>query len=216
MTGQDAMNLVMARLAGRSNATLRTDLLTEMNQVQSVTLEQGEILPWFLITTDATLALTIATRALSLPSNFLRELEEDTLVEIQDSTGVWNSMTKRTYEENRKQYDDADTSDLPRYYSIVGSEILVFPLPTVASPVRLRYFASQDVVADTATSTTNGWLAHASDLLIAETVLIGSSQYLYEDADKILIRQGAVQRARTRLHNANVAREEANMNRTMG
>lgn len=216
MTGAQAMDLVMARLGGRSNTALRASLLVEMNQLQAQTLEQGEVLPWFLITTNSSLVLTVGNRALSLPTGFLRELEEDTLIEIQDSTGEWNSMEKKEYEYNRVQYADSDTSELPRFYSLVGTEILTFPKPTVASPVRLRYFGAQPVVADTSATPTNQWLLQASDLLIAETVLIGASQYVYEDADKVLARQAFVTKARTRLHNANTARMEANMNRTMG
>lgn len=216
MTGTQALDLVMARLGGRTNPTLRANMLLEMNQVQSHQLEEGDLLPWFLITVNAVLVLVVGDRNLALPADFLRELEEDCLIEIQDSTGAWQGMTKRDYEYNRVQYDDSDTSELPRYYSIVGSNIMVFPKPTVASPVRLRYFGAQPAVADTADVPTNQWLLHASDLLVAEAVLIGASQYVYEDADKIMTRQAMVASAKKRLSDSNTARQEANMNRTMG
>lgn len=216
MTGAEALNMVMARLAGRINTTLRANLLLEMNRLQAQDLEQGDLLPWFLIKVKSDLALTPGDRALAVPTDFLRELEEDVLIEIQDSTGVWNSMTKRTYEDNLVQYDDADTSELPRYYSLVGAQLLTFPIPTVASAVRLRYFAAQPAVADTGTTPTNQWLLQASDLLIAETCVIAASLYVREDADKVMMFQAFAAKARKRINDSNVARAEANLNRTMG
>lgn len=214
MTGAQALNLLMARLGNRTNTTLRANCLLEMNLVQSATLEGGPLLPWFLITTDATLALSVGVRELTLPTNFLRELDEGGRIEIKNSDLEWKTMTKGEYQELLVHWEEETTSELPLDYALLGTQIAVFPLPEVASPIRMRYLGTGATIADDAVETV--WLKYAADLVIAETGIIVASKHVREDPQKVKEFRDDRDKAYARLLAANTARAEANLNRRMG
>lgn len=214
MTGAQALTMLMARLGGRTNAALRALLLLEMQQVQKVTLEGGAFLPWFLITSTETTQLTANTRAVNLPSDFLREVEEDGSVWIKDSSNDWQKMTKADDASLQDRYLDDETDSLPLYYSIVGNQLLTYPISTVASYLRIRYYATDTVLDDNAVET--DWLKYASDLVIGETGLVAASLYVRDDPTKVAEFKLMRDMAFARLYKFATARAEANRSARMG
>lgn len=214
MTGAQTLTMLMGRLGGRTNASLRALLLLEMQQVQKVTLEGAAFLPWFLITSTETTQLTANVRAVNLPSDFLREVEEDGSVWIKDSSNDWQKMTKKDDSSLQDRYLDDETDSLPLYYSIVGTQLLTYPISTVASYLRIRYYATDTVLDDNAVET--DWLKYASDLVIAETGVIAASKYVRDDPTKVAEFQSDRDKAFARLYKFATARAEASRDARMG
>lgn len=213
MTGAEALTMLMARLGGRTNTTLRANILLEMKQTQK-RLERGPFLPWFLITDDDSLTLTANSRIRALPTNFLRELDEEGLVEIQDEDDEWVSCTKEDYDYLYGKYGSDETSELPLEYALVGSDLHFFPIPEVASPIRLSYYGAATDIADD--SSEPAWLKYAADWIMGETGIIVASLHVREDADVVGYFTSLAKAGRDAVYAAHIARQEANTNRNMG
>lgn len=212
MTGQHVLDMLMARLGNRTEAALRANVLLEMIQFQAITMEKGPYLPFFLLVNEEPLTVTADVRAVALPSDFLRELEEDSLF-ILDDNSVPQPMVKGSYDELAAHHGlDAD-STLPLDYCIRGTDILLFPKSSVARTLQLSYFASDAVPADTTTE--NLWLKYASDLLLAGTGEIVAGQYL-QNSELSVIFAGQKMAAQDRLVRDDTARQEAARSREMG
>lgn len=212
MTGAQALNMLMARL-NRSNATLRANALLEMILYQQTVLEKGEIMPDFLVVRDASVTLTAANRRFTLPSDFLRELDEDETLWILDDDSVYNPMVKMGYFDGLDKWGSAATGSLPLDYSLEGLYGYTFPVPTVNRTLKMAYYGTGGTIADGATETV--WLKHASDLLIGGTGTIVNTLYV-KDNDAAVYFAALETRARLRLLHEQTARQEAGRNRRMG
>lgn len=214
MTGAQILDLLMSRLGGRTATDLRALLLIELNLAQSVTFEQGSFLPWFL-DTMGTVTVTAGDRSSDMPVDFLREMDENPLVEILDSDGNYQPMTKGDYEEIRAHWGDDATGTLPQDYALLGNTMQLFPKPTVSTTIRIWYKASQPAIADAATET-SAWLVHASDLLLGDVGVIAATTHIRDDADRAMMFQTIKDKAWARIISANTARQEVGRSRRMG
>src|SRR4051812_12445479 len=118
MTPNKILDLLMVQLGNLTDATVRSNILLEMNLQQDV-LEGGPFKPWFLISTEQQLNVVASTRDILLPTGFLREIDELKLFII-DSSGNYQSMTKKDYYQLEDEWGLAATGVLPREYAIVG------------------------------------------------------------------------------------------------
>lgn len=213
MTGERFLDLLMGRLGGRTEATFRATCLLEAQQAQETVLEGDAFLPWFLIKQDPNLALAVATREVAIPADFIREVEDDDALVVVDGEGIEHELEKKSLEELRGHWTPEATASVPKNYTLVGGNFLVFPLPEEALQVKARYFARQTLINDDAVETT--WLKYASDWLLAQTGYTMASFHVRDDEKAIEFLQ-AISIARTRIIGENTAREEANRSRTMG
>lgn len=210
MTGQEALDMLMARLK-RSNQALRARLLLEMKEYQRVTLEKGAVMPDFLIVRDEIIALTAGSRRFTLPATFLRELDEDETLWILDDDSEYHPMTKVGFDDT--EFELSATGELPLKYALEGLYGYTFPQPTVDRTLKMSYYSSGGVIADDAVETV--WLKHASDLIIGGTGVIGASLYV-RDPDALAVFAAMETAGRNRLIIEQTARQEAGRSRRMG
>lgn len=214
MNVKAALDLLMNRLGKRNAPTLRADALLEMTLIQQTDLEGAETLPWFLISERAE-ALTIPEEPrLVLPSDFIREVEDDNLHLVEEDGTVFD-IYKRGYDEGRLEISDDEEPGIPQLYSIRGNYIILRPAPdreyTVMFP---SYYARQEPPVDI-TISENQWFKWVPDLLIAKTGVIMAGEYL-QNPELVTLFGAQQQRAVQRLENIETAREEANRSRRMG
>ena len=214
MTGAAALTMLMARL-NRTNTTLRANALLEMIEYQKMVLEKGEVMPDFLIVRHASITLSADNRQFTLPTDFLRELDEDETLWIVDADSLEQSMEKVDYEDPYVQgeFDSDDTSTLPRKYSLQGLYGYTWPIPSVARTMKMDYYGTGGTIADDAVETV--WLKHASDLVIAGTGMIVNALYV-KDSEAALAFAALEARAKKRLWDEQTARQEAGRSRRMG
>lgn len=212
MTGQQALNMMMARM-NRTNATLRANCLLEIIQYQQMELEKGAVMPDFLIVRDASISLTAANRRFTLPSDFLRELDEDETLWILDDDSEYHPMLKGDYEDFQDEFEMSATGELPLNYALQGLYGYTFPIPTVNRTLKMDYYGTGGTVADDAVETV--WLKHASDLLIGGAGAIVNALYV-KDAEAAVAFAAMEQRGRNRLLTEQTARAEAGRSRRMG
>ena len=201
MLRDDALTLLEGRLGNRTN--MRATLILEMRQAQETALERNGIFyPWFLETGIITIGTTTAAvETLALPSNWLAEIEEQ-------SMWIFDSGADVPYVELRKgAYDVAlqrfTTDDQPQRYSLNKNNLLLKPTPDKGYVIQTRYFAVDDVLS---TNIENDWLKYASDWLIAETGIIIARDHIQNDqmAQRFI---AAATRARDRVFIENEARQ---------
>lgn len=212
MTGAELLTMIMARL-NRTNATLRANILLEAQQYQKNDLEKGPIMPDFLITRDQTVALTAGNRRFTLPSDFLRELDEDETAWILDSDGVYHHMEKMDYEDGIDKWGSDATGELPQDYALEGLYGYTFPQPTLDRTIKMAYYATGGTIADDATETI--WLKHASDLVMGGVGAIVTALYV-KDPEAATFFVALETRAKKRLLEEQTARQEAGRTRRMG
>jgi len=110
-------------------------------------------------------------------------------------------------------YGDEDATGVPGVYDIVVDTAYLRPIPDGVYQLKVwGYFADSDV-ADAAT--TNLWLTHAADLLIATTAELLARVYL-RNAELAVAMQEDIKRATIRLATANTAFMESMKMRAMG
>lgn len=210
MTGQQALNMIMARL-NRTHPTLRANALLEMIQYQQITLEKGEVLPEFLIRYDQTIALIAGNRQFAMPTGFLRELDEDETLWILDDQGAYHPMTKVGWDD--AEFTRDATGDFPLKYVSRGGFGYTLPAPTVNRTLKMDCYVADDAPTDT--SATNLWLTHASDILVGGAGAIVNALYV-KDLEAAGFFAAMESRGRQRLLNDATAAQEAGRARRMG
>lgn len=215
MTGAAMLNLMMARLGGRTQPALRATMLLEANFVQQNVLEGDPIKPWFMVSEDTEATLTVGERRLAVPDDFMCEVEdEEGGLIIVDSNGIEHQMVKKSWDQLVDENGLEATADLPLEYALVGEYFMIFPLPNIALTVKMRYKARQDAIADD--NTENNWLKYASDWLMAELGVVMCSKHVRDEPQKLSEFAADVIRAKKRVSDENTARAEANRSRSMG
>lgn len=163
MTRDEHVTMIAARLGSRTD--LNTEIITMMQRVQALNLEGGAFLPWFLMGT-VSLSLSAGQSSVSLPSDFLRPLEDATV----------------------RMYPTSDDDDLSELDVLLPDALAAASVDagTPESIVFLDTTAIFDKVADVAytvyftgysrdtslsTNVENDWLKWAGDLVEAEVLL---------------------------------------------
>lgn len=215
MNCSQALDLLMSRLGNRTQPTLRSTCLLEMVLAQQTQLEGGLTLPWFLLSEELTTQTPSdgVERRVSLPTDFIREAEEQALLIVADD-GSEKEVVKDDYDILVQKHGYDAQSTLPLEYALSGNYIHLFPIPTVQRTLRMRCYI-RDAVPQDSTGSENNWLKYAADLLIAETGIVIASQHL-KDPETAQTFVGMQTRARDRLFKASVARDEANRMRSAG
>jgi len=216
MNGNTALDLVMQRLV-RSDTTLRSNLLREMNNLIHNRLEQGSFVPWFLLQDDTSATLVPDTETVTLPTGFLR-FDDDAEVGgvwVQDTSlttpDQWVQLTRQSYNAMKVKFASYEPAT-PTRFDILTTKLYFRPIPDVALSLRIMAYFADDDVADAAETTL--WLTNAADLIIAETALVGASLYT-RDANLIPVLAEERKVCLDRLERMHIARQEALQNRKM-
>lgn len=213
MTGEALFTLLMSRLGDRSEPALRTVCVLEAQLAQQNILEGGAFLPWFLISEDTTAELTVNERRLEVPSDFIRELDDEGGLSVIDEAGNEHVLEKKGWDELISWHGAAAVADVPENYALVGKYFMIFPLPRLGLTVRMRYYARQTVVNDDAVET--NWTKYAADLLLAHTGYHVATKHL-SWPEKGAEFQAEISAALGRIITDTTARLEGNRARSMG
>lgn len=208
-----AVDILMARLGQRKDATTKQSIINEMTQVQENILEGDATLFWFLLTTEQTLFTISGNEAVAIPTDFLQDWEIAGLSVLEDD----GSKTVMKKEDWNVIVDQVIGDGRPYYYDIVGEEILFRLKPDAVYTLYWRYYQRQTDLTGAyggVGNIENGWLKYASDLFIGEVGLVIAGQYLQS---KTMVGQFKAQAdlARARLIKKNTQMEEVMKQRFM-
>lgn len=213
MNVKQTIDIVMGRLGNRTAAGLREKVLLEMRECQENDLEGGATLPWFIITENATTKTTAGERRVSLPPDFIREVEEKDFIQVLDGENDVR-LVKMGYDRAIAEFGD-EASGQPQAYVLRGNYFLLFPVPDAEYTLKLPgYYARQDIPIDSESSE-NAWFKNQSDYLLAKAGLTVASLYL-KDPEVVAVFDSLLKRAERRIFVAEVARQEANRERNQG
>jgi len=135
------------------------------------TLEAGPTKPWFLVSEDSYIRLTVNEQRLILPTDFLQETDMAVLRYVPDdlTASAEVDLVKDDYDQLRSAYLDTDTGTIetgaPEAYALLGEYFRIFPTPDDAYLIHQIYY-KYDTVLDT--NVTNGWLTYFPYLLIGK------------------------------------------------
>lgn len=197
---------VHKRLGNRTG--LDTDIQNEIKLTQE-TLERGLELPWFLKTNDATLVTVADTATVALPSDYLRDTDENPLW-IEDSNGDWNIVLKERFDV-LKATNYENNPALPKNYALIRDDIHLFPTPDAVYSLDLYYFGADTTVTS---NIENQWLKYAPALII-NSVGLEIAEYS-RDSGAIAYFTPKVVNAMDMLMRENISRDEAGAKPTMG
>lgn len=210
MLRDDAVNMIALQLGNRTD--LNDKIITVMQLVQDTELEAtGVLMPWFLLTEDASTVLAAGESRVAIPTDFLLE-DEDWGVGIEDENGYVDWLKKGDYDDLAVGYKDV--TGVPKQYSLNGSYFYLFPLdPNADHVIHMRYYAKADNI--TSNNIENVWLKYAPDAVIAYTGFYLADRVLQntELANKFA---AAKQAAFVRLVTHNESRMHANRHYRMG
>jgi hypothetical protein len=168
MTRDDAVAIIQEQLGFRTD--LSSNIVTNLQLAQTM-LEKGPTKPWWLVSEDSYIRLTVNEQRLILPSDFLQETDQAVLRYVPDdlTASAEVDLKKDDYDQLRKAYLDTDTGTIetgaPEAYALLGEYFRIFPTPDDTYLIHQIYFKT-DTVLDT--DVTNGWLTHAPYLLIGK------------------------------------------------
>jgi len=165
MTRDEAVAIIQEKLSFRTGNA--SSIIARMQEAQR-NREKGRTLPWFLLSEDQTLSGTADVASVSLPSDFLRE-SEDEVPRYVDSDGDYvRELEKGSFNQLTEVWKDSDQTT-PFAYALRKSTIYVFPTPTAAWTLKWSYYAKADVLTS---DIENDWLEHAPDIIIADAGLL--------------------------------------------
>lgn len=213
MTGQQALDLLLARLGNRSDPGLRATCLLEMILAQQTVLEMGPYIPWFCVSESVTTTIVPGERRVLLPSDFLREMDDSSLWLLDTDGRKESELEKEDYDDLMLHWGNEAEGESPSGYALVGDYIHLFPIPTVAKTLMMKHYRRHVAPSDTASE--NAWLKHAPDLMIAAAGRQVTRQHI-KDEQRAVGFANEMNEAYDRLHRFEVARDEAGRTRSMG
>lgn len=208
MTNAEAITLMMSRLGERTAVSLRSRVVTELNE-KIKELERADIIPWFLETRLD--LVTIANQNyIDIPSssNFLREVE-DGRFRMQNSEGKWFKLAKRTLQEIEDGYENCDAA-FPKLYSLNGKRFYFGYTPDAVYNIRVQAYVRSGAVADNGNPVTNDWLLEYFNFTTLSTLDVVAR--LHVQSNEVLTRLEQPLRVATdRFWRDVEARENANL-----
>lgn len=157
-----------ARSRIQNTLAFRTDKATEIvNALQDaqVILEQSSELPWFLKTEVSTISTTKDEERVTIPTDFLREWEEDPLWYFNasaDDEDKWVELAKEDLSFLRGAYPGAGA---PIAYALDEKYFRIFPTPDEIYPLKTIYYGKAAILSS---NIENDWLKHFPYLMIGE------------------------------------------------
>lgn len=196
MTRDDAVTRIQHTLG------FRTDKITEIiNALQDaqVLLERGATLPWFLQTEVSSVVTVANVERVTIPSDFLREWEEDPLWYFVAGTGgdddAWTELAKEDLAFLRDAYPG---SGEPIAYALDIKYFRIFPTPDAIYTLKMVYYKTDAVLS---TNIENQWLKYFPYLMIGEAGRLFSPGLRDKDAMAQFSRWAAEGRAQMLIEN---------------
>lgn len=162
-----AVSLIKEGLAFRTDTMRDASIILRLQQAQRL-MEQGKILPRFLLQEDASLAVAAGTAEVSLPTGFLREKKGEELHYNDATTGEPVFLENLGYDVAKQRFFNVDPGK-PIAYVLRTSSLIVYPERDVAYTLTWSYYKAADLLT---TDIENAWLANAPDLLIGKAGML--------------------------------------------
>jgi hypothetical protein len=199
-------DLIKMRLGNRTDTDIDTRIAAEMDMAQYELEHHGDFTPWFLLSEDATYAVTAAEQRVPIPADMLQEFEDGALFYGYDP------LVKYDYDALVEKFQNSVGP--PKAYALVNDYFIVFPVPDAAYNVRMKYYKTDTLPSVVLTSAENLWMKNAAHWLIAKT---GSAIARYiKDADATALFLADEQKAQAAVYKIHIDRAERNLDRQMG
>jgi hypothetical protein len=211
MTRDEAVTLIQQGLAFRSGNV--DQIIAALTKAQNDLERENVTLPWFLIQQDQTISVTASTQAYSLPTGFIKEVEDEGLRYTNSQTGKPVFLIKKPFDEAKDFYTNEleVSTNRPLAYSLRKATIYLWPVPDTSYTLTWSYYAKDTALTS---NVENEWLENIPYLLIAVAGKYMSDD-LHYDQGMIKFEKREAQE-RMRLASMIAAREESNMPRAMG
>lgn len=209
MNKSTVINRIKLRLGSREDTDLNALIESELAQAQWEQ-EQSPEPYWFLLTESARAVTVLGEQRISLPTDFLLEVE---------SNALWMEYQGETKDLEKVEFDEAQryfgtTPGMPKGYSLDGLYFNIWPVPDGVYDIWMKYYGADTDITTLSDTETNKWLTYASDLLMG---MAGLRVAMYiKDKEASDVFGAEVQRAQTRLSTLNTVRAEINMSRSRG
>src|SRR3990172_1028162 len=218
MTGESALNLIMARLGNRTNTTLRANALLEMQLAQREYFTRLGFTPWFLRVdySDAAFITVADQEYVSVPDGYLMIDPEWGTLFYQDpddtNADTWTEIEQGQYRDFKADYKEEETGK-PQVFDILDNKIYLRYIPDAAYALRFQHYNSDTAIADD--SNTNLWLTNAASWIIGETGFIVASLHV-KDSEAATFFDNMRNSAKGELYRTHVARESNAADYRMG
>jgi len=163
MDRDEAVTEIQNTLGFRTDKAAEIVLALQRAQTK---LEKGAVLPWFLQTEVASETTTKDEERVAIPSDFLREWEDDPLWYFVAGTGgdddTWTELAKEDLAFARDKYPG---SGAPVVYVLDVSYFRIFPTPDAVYTLKMIYYKTDTLLT---TNVTNLWLTHLPYLMVGE------------------------------------------------
>ena len=201
-----AVQIINYRLGNRRMGEI---ILAEMHFVQREVLEQRPWLPWFLESELASASTQADERRVTLPPDFLMEIEEESLW-IETPDGGLIELEKTDYDRGMRALPG---SGQPVAYTLASGYFQFFPKPDAAYKLQMRYYGKGESIA--ADNLEVSWLLHAAEVVVAEVGLVMAEKHLQNANLAGAFRMDA-EKANKALYDKHVALQEVNRVRLVG
>lgn len=180
----------------------------ELNIIQETVLESHHWLPWFLETELAWTDVVVGEERVPLPTDFLREIEDQALW-LRDSSGeLLGELPRKAYDDLLRTFP---LTGRPKAYSTNDAYFFLRPVADQAYQVAMRYYAKEPLLT---ADGENKWLKHAPQVVMYELASVMAGEYM-QYPELATLFQGKAQQAWDRLYRKHISVEEDNRSRVM-
>jgi len=163
MTRDEAVTEIQNTLGFRTDKSAEIVLALQRAQTK---LEKGAVLPWFLETEVASETTTKDEERVAIPTDFLREWEDDPLWYFVAGTGgdadAWTELAKEDLAFLRDKYPGKGA---PIAYALDVKYFRIFPTPDAVYTLKFIYYKTDTLLTS---NVTNLWLTHFPYLMVGE------------------------------------------------
>ncbi len=142
-----------------------TGIIERLQEVQQIFERRAE-LPWFLLTEVSSISTTSGEERIPVPSDFLREWEEDPLWYFVAGTGsdadTWTQLEKDDLGTLRARFK---VPGPPKAYALDDINLRIFPEPDDIYTLKMIYFKTDQLLIS---DIENLWLTHLPYLMIGK------------------------------------------------
>jgi hypothetical protein len=187
----------------------------ELQNVQRDRLENSDFKPWFILSDLEYTDTTVADQRVALPTYFLEEYEEGSLLYRPDTTQPWTPLAKGELDVTQQwRRLTGVPPGVSRAYSLVGLYFMLEVPPLTSYQLAMRYYKQEPIINDPynipGAITTNKWMTYAQEWIICELGALVAAYHL-RDQDAAKSFRSDADLAKQRLYVQHVARTEANM-----
>lgn len=221
MTRDQIISNVLSRLGERGkDVRLQQASVLELQNVQRDRLESADFKPWFILSDFEYTMTTVADQRVALPTYFLEEYEEGSLLYRPDVNTAWLPLVKGDLDQTQGYRRMTGwPPGIARSYSLVGLNFVLEVPPLVSYQLAMLYYKAEPVLPEPYLQpgpvVTNKWMTFAPEWLMCELGALLAAYHIRDPDAAGAFRQDA-DKAKQRLFVQHIARAEANAERIMG